>query len=105
MKIQTAKLTSSGYLVTLVGDSTAYNVPNASGNRHYEAVQEWIGLGNTPDPADPPPAPPTNDEIYDQVMQQQAVLKAFALCINDGSIVPGANISAADLKAAVKANM
>jgi len=68
-------------------------------------VAEWITNGGVPVAADPPPGPPTNDEIYDQVMQQQAVLKAFALCINDGSIVPGANVSGAALKAAVKAKM
>ena len=49
--------------------------------------------------------PPTNEEIYDQVMQNQAVFKAFALCINDGTIVPGSNISNAALKTAVKAKM
>ena len=51
------------------------------------------------------PSIPTNDEIYDQVMQNQKVLKAFALCINDGSIVPGVNVSGAVLKAAVKSKM
>lgn len=51
------------------------------------------------------PVPPTNDEIYDQVMQGQKVLKAFALCINDGSIVPGANVSGTALKTAIKAKM
>lgn len=32
-------------------------------------------------------------------------LKAFIFCINDGSIVPGANVTAAQLKAAIKAKM
>ena len=53
----------------------------------------------------PPDPGPTHDEIYDQVMKNQKVFKAFALCINDGSIVPGANVSNAALKAAVKAKM
>lgn len=26
------------------------SVPNAPGNRHYQAVQEWIAEGNTPEP-------------------------------------------------------
>jgi len=55
--------------------------------------------------AAPPTPPPTNDEIYDDVMRNQRVLKAFALCINDGTIVPGANVTPAALKAAVKAKM
>lgn len=32
-------------------------------------------------------------------------LKAYALCINDGSIVPGGNMSLVELKAAVKAKL
>lgn len=33
------------------------------------------------------------------------ILKALVLCINDGSIVPGANVSNAALKAAIKAKL
>lgn len=51
------------------------------------------------------PPPPTAGEIYDQTMQNQALLKALVLCINDGSITPGANASGAALKAAIKAKM
>ena len=53
----------------------------------------------------PPPPPPTNDEIYNQVMKNQKVFKAYALAVNDGSIVPGSNMTPANLKAAVKAKM
>ena len=49
--------------------------------------------------------PPTKDEIYDQVLQNQKVFKAYVLAINDGSIVPGSNMAGAQLKAAVKAKM
>ena len=92
------------YTVTLT-DGTVLSVPNDPANRHYQEVQDWIALGNTPDPADPPPPPPTNDEIYDQVIQNQKVLKAYVLAVNDGSIVPGSNMTNAALKAAVKAHM
>lgn len=51
------------------------------------------------------PPPPTNDEIYDRTIQNQALLKALVLSINDGSIVPGANVSNARLKSAIKAKM
>jgi hypothetical protein len=33
------------------------------------------------------------------------VLKALVLCLNDGSIVPGASVGGAMLKAAIKAKM
>jgi len=103
--IQTVKdKTDGGYIVTLT-DGMTLSVPNDLHNRHYQAVQDWIALGNTPDPADPPPPPPTNDEIYDQVIQNQKVLKAYVLAINDGSIIPGSNMTNAALKAAVKVHM
>ncbi len=53
----------------------------------------------------PPPPPPTLDEIYDQTIQNQKVLKALVLCLNDGSIVPGANVTKSALKTAIKAKM
>lgn len=74
-------------------------------HRFWQNLQDWIALGNTPNSADPAPSPPTNDEIYNQVIQNQKVLKAVVLSLNDGTLVPGANISNATLKAIVKANM
>ena len=44
MTISTVQLAESGYLV----DGTL-NVPNDTGNRHYQEVKEWL-LTNTPDP-------------------------------------------------------
>lgn len=74
-------------------------------NRDWRKYLAWVADGNTPEAADPAPPPPTNDEIYDQVLQNQRVFKAFVLAVNDGSIVPGANMTPAALKAAVKAHM
>ena len=70
-----------------------------------EADQEWIDLGNTVALADPPAPPPTDDEIYDIAVKTQKVLNAIVLSINDGTLVPGANVTNAALKAIVKANM
>ena len=49
--------------------------------------------------------PPTNDEIYDQTIQTQRLLKAVVLSLNDGTFVPGANIGNAALKAIILAKM
>lgn len=95
-------IASGGYLVT-TEDGRFFTVPNEPLNRHYQAVQDWIAAGNTPLPADPPPAPPTLDEIYDATLQQQRVFKAYVLAVNDGSVVPGMTL--VDLKTAVKAKM
>ena len=76
-----------------------------SDSRFWQELQDWIALGNTPDPADPPPPPLTNDQIYDQVIQNRKVFKGYVLAVNDGSIVPGSNMTGAQLKAAVKAKM
>jgi hypothetical protein len=55
------------------------------------------------DAAQPPP--PTNEAIYDQVLLDQKAFGALLQCLNDGSIVPGANANPADLKAAIVARM
>ncbi len=83
-------------------DGITRSFPKDLRNKEYRelAVQ---GVSIADYPGDPPP--PSNDEIYDQVMKNQRVLKAFARCINDGSIVPGANVFNAALKVAVKAKM
>ena len=81
------------------------HIPDDSRNRDWRVYQDWLAEGNTPLPADSPPPPPTNDEIYDLAIQNQKVLKAVVLSINDGTLVPGANVSNAALKTTVKANM
>lgn len=65
-----------------------------------DARQTWNGASWS---AKPPP--PTNDELYDQNIQQNKVFKAYVLAVNDGSIVPGSNMTGAALKAAVTAKM
>ena len=50
-------------------------------------------------------ASPTNDEIYDATVQNQKLLKAVVLSLNDGTFVPGANISNSALKAIITAKM
>lgn len=49
--------------------------------------------------------PPTNDEIYDNVIQREKVLNAIILSLNDGTLIPGANISNAAIKAVIRNNM
>jgi len=59
-----------------------------------------------PTSVDPGVAPlPTNEEIYDQVMQNSKVLKAIVLALNDGSFVPGSNYTTAQIKTGIKNRM
>lgn len=81
------------------------NIPDDLSNVDWREYQDWLGQGNTPDPVDSPPPPLTNDEIYNIAIQNQKVLKAIVLSINDGTLVTGANVSNAALKVIVKANM
>jgi len=64
--INTVKLTSNGYLV-----DGSMSVPNDTGNRHYQEVQDWIALGNTPDP-----------EFTQAELAQQALVQAKETKIN-----------------------
>ncbi len=47
---------------------------------------------------------PTDDEVVEGAMNNKAI-KAYILCINDGTIVPGSNLSSPDLIAAIKSKM
>ncbi len=81
MAIQTVKNTiGGGYVVTLM-DGTVLHVPNDPANRHFQEVQDWIALGNTPDPADPPPgvdkiSPLTSREIEEMLVAKGVVTSA-----------------------------
>lgn len=104
-------------MFALVFDNTVVQIEATQFPVHSSL--QWIDLtGITPAPevrwsydgvnftAPPPPPPPlTNDQIYDTVIQNKKVFKAYVLSINDGSIVPGSNMTNAALKAAVKAKM
>ena len=48
---------------------------------------------------------PTDDAVYTETFKSQRLLKAYVLALNDGSIVPGSNMTGAQLKAAIKAKM
>lgn len=79
------------------GRNTAF--PAVVGKRIYD---EMVAQNITPDPyvAPPPPIPPTNDELYEEVLQNQKVLKAIALvCAEQFGMTP------AQMKTAVKAKM
>ncbi len=106
MTIQSAKPNqdSTGFITTLT-DGTEVHVPDDMSSRHRQMLQEWLDAGNTLDPMNPIPPPPTNDEIYDQVIQNQKVLKAVVLSINDGTLVPGADAAGGTLRSIIKANM
>lgn len=94
------RLTKNGVLNTETGAS----IPNHSNNRHWQEYQRWLVEGNTPDPVEVS-VPPTSSEIYDQTIQNSKVLKALVLAINDGTIVPGANVTPGALKTAIKSKM
>ena len=57
------------------------------------------------DAAYTPPMPLTSAEVYDQTMQNNKLLRALVLALNDGSLIPGANATGVQLKAVIKAKM
>ena len=73
------------------------NRPSGSTERLPEDDPEVIAFRNPP--------PPTNDEIYDRTLQNEKLLKAVVLALNDGTFVPGSSVTNAALKTAIKAKM
>ena len=104
--ITSAKPNQIGTVFTVtLDDGTVYSVPNNMTNRHRVMLQAWLDDGNTLDPADPPPAPPTNEQIYDRVLKTNKVLKGLVKSINDGTLVTGATLTGAQLRTIIKNNM
>lgn len=93
------KLTS-GTMVIRTTDGVF--IPADTRNGDYAAYQAWLGLGNTPDPADVDPVP-TLDQIYDATVLQQQVLKAVVLAFIGGTLTVG--MTPAQAKAAIKLKM
>ncbi len=75
--------------------------PEISANDKQTILDKWATIPVvTPEPPEPPPS---NGEIYDQVMQNQAVLKAVVLAFIKGKLVVG--MTPAQAKTVVKAEM
>jgi len=70
---------------------------NSVGNGMTFIGGDYMDINNYTTPS---PPPPTNDEIYDEVMQGQAILKALAQVCADQFGITGV-----EMKALVKAKM
>jgi hypothetical protein len=80
-------------------------VPNDLANVDWQEYQRWLLVpGNVPDPYVPLP-PPTPDQIYAQELQAYRLLKAVVLCLNDGTLTVGTNLTPLQLKNIVRAKL
>lgn len=77
-----------GNLVQRLADGAV--IPFAVGNRDYQEYLTWLDAGNTPTPADPPPAPDTKRATALQSLQDVVdepgippKLKAMATALKD----------------------
>jgi hypothetical protein len=70
----------------------------------WAQLMAWKDAGNTIAPFQAPP-PETIDALYDRLILAERLLKAVVLCINDGTLVTGANRTPAQLKTIIKARL
>jgi hypothetical protein len=68
-------------------------IPPVPGNCDWNDYQAWLAAGNTPEPADPPPAPDPNQWRYQAYPDVQAHLEALYLA-RHGNPAPLAAIDA-----------
>lgn len=88
----TYKLASFG-----VKHSSGANIPADPGNRDWREYQQWLAAGNTPDPADPPPAPEPSAAKAERQLTSDSTLAALVAVLADKF-----GIASADLLALVK---
>lgn len=68
---------------------------------HWDGTQ-IVSVAN---PGPPSPTPPTLDEIYDNTLLTQKVLRAVVLALNDGTLPIATNKTGPQLRAIIKARM
>lgn len=86
-----------------IGDPIVNGVPVPKPSRwHTLEDKEWIMTPENQTKKDEFEHVPTKEEIYDNTMKNSKLLKAVVLALNDGSLVPGSNLSGAELKTIIK---
>ena len=84
-------------VVETPGDVETYNWPNGEASRCLYVDGAIV--------ANPAHQPYDEKEAEAAGLLADRALKAYILCINDGSIVPGSNMTPAKLEAAIKAKL
>lgn len=109
MKIQSAKWTSVEHQSIFVELETGevLGVADDMQNRHRVMLQDWIDadpINNIIADPDPPPAPPTTDELVDDLLNatdvNRRIIKALALVVADKT-----GMTPAEIRAAIIAKM
>ena len=97
-------LDAAGHVVAATVDGAECTVDLRSNGYIPDKVKAWIAAGNTPLAYVPAP-PMTVDQVYDEALQSQRLLRAVVLALNDGTFQFGTNRTAAQLKAIIRAKM
>jgi len=90
------KLTGVGVLRT--GDGT--HIPDNEENRDWRKYQAWLAEGNTPDPADPPVPPPTDEDVAEIILTSNPEWIGFLKLYADAT-----NQAVGQVIAAIKQNI
>lgn len=107
MNITNIKYQSDGNVIVALDDGRTISGFNKSHKRKWKIVQKWLDKGNKIEKAEKEKKekPPTENQIITKELKDNPILKAFIYAINDGSIVPGADVHGTVLRAVIKDHM
>lgn len=99
--IETVQIYKGGYLI-----NNALTITNGEGAAAeiWADLQVWL-LTNTPDPEVNPIVVndnPTVDDVYDDLLLTNRIVKALIEALNDGTFVPGSNYTNQQIKNGLK---
>ena len=88
------------YAGGVIRERDGARIPESTTNRDWRRYLVWIAEGNTPDPADPAPVPPTDAELIDADMLNNPFVRGLIREIaNNRGVTPAQYVASIKARA------